>query len=226
MYLRPNSNVCVNFLFIVFLILSTLSVLCGLFCIWFSLSSPSQCPHLVITCLGFCRIDPGDQLSLSNHSPRLHKIITSAALCECECVCVFVCWGWACVCDDGVRKRGKTDVMCMCSCVINLTANGRTKSLTSCIVAVMWPDVDSRHHAQRTTILTILTVMHRPTMPVTNPTKCTCGLLSAILLLIAYLTDVQYNDMKGLHAWYKWKEQEKKKSFLRNTRTQEVGGLR
>lgn len=86
------------------------------------------------------------------------------------------------------------------------------KSLTSCIVAVMWPDVDSysadtmpkpMSNAQGTAILTIFTVMHRPTMPVTNPTKCTCGLLSAILLLIANLTDVQYNDMKGIHAWYK-----------------------
>lgn len=152
MYLRPNSNVCVNFLFIVFLILSTLSVLCGLFCIWFSLSSPSQCPHLVIRCLGFCRIDPGDQLSLSNHSPRLHKIITSAALCECVCVLgVGVCvWWWS-----EKERKDRCHVHVFMRNQLNSKWEDR-KSLTSCIVAVMWPDVDSRHHAQRTTILTIL----------------------------------------------------------------------
>lgn len=140
----------------------------------------------------------------------------------CMCVCVLgvgVCvWWWS-----EKERKDRCHVHVFMRNQLDSKWEDR-KSLTSCIVAVMWPDVDSRHHAQRTTILTILTVMHRPTMPVTNPTKCTCGLLSAILLLIAYLTDVQYNDMKGLHAWYKWKEQEKKKSFLRNTRTQEVGG--
>lgn len=141
----------------------------------------------------------------------------------CMCVCVLgvgVCvWWWS-----EKERKDRCHVHVFMRNQLDSKWEDR-KSLTSCIVAVMWPDVDSRHHAQRTTILTILTVMHRPTMPVANPTKCTCGLLSAILLLIAYLTDVQYNDMKGLHAWYKWKEQEKKKSFLRNTRTQEVGGV-